>query len=141
MDRANKWSVLLLAALVLAAAACTSNDLDESDADVILEVLGVESPAVTGDTGAGVCTLNNAIACLDSTDCSSQDAGICDFPNALCTVTQWNVTVKAAPLNEGATATPQNDVVVSGVRLSYTNIDGNTNMVSQAAAALTPGTR
>jgi len=45
----NRWWILWLAAAVLVAPACSENDLDESDADVILEVMGFSAPAVTGE--------------------------------------------------------------------------------------------
>ena len=121
----NRWWILGLAVVLLGAPACTENNLDESEANVILEILGVNNPEVTGDIGAGSCSLNPAIICLDNSDCVDQLAGFCEFPNALCTVADWVVDMANQPLNEGGATSPFNDVVIYSVTLTYVNIDGS----------------
>lgn len=123
----NRWWILVLAVVVLGITACTENDLDESEANVVLEITGINNPAVTGDIGAGTCSLNAAIICLDNSDCVDQAAGFCEF--ALCTVADWVVDVRNQPLNEGGMESPFNDIVVSSVRLTYLNIDGSSYAV------------
>jgi len=126
MRGTNRWWILLLAVVLLAATACTENDLDESEASVVLEILGISNPEVQGDTGgAGQCTGDPSIPCLDNQICADNQAGTCDFPDALCTVTDWTVSVANQPLNDAGLESPFNDIVVISVIISYFNLDGS----------------
>jgi hypothetical protein len=126
MRGTNRCWILLLAVVLLAATACTENDLDESEASVVLEILGISNPEVQGDTGgAGQCTGDPTIPCLDNQTCIDNQAGVCDFPDAACTVTDWSVSVANRPLNDAGLDSPFNDIVVISVVISYLNLDGS----------------
>jgi len=82
----------ILAAVLLAAAACTGNDLDDgSSADVFLEIATFENPSIT----------------------AQQTEGLCVFE-----VVSWSATIEVVPKNELATA-PFNDVVMEEVLIEY----------------------
>ena len=130
------WMVLVVAVVMLAAPSCTENDLDESDADVILEILGINNPDVQGDTGAGSCSGDPTIICLDSQVCQDNQAGFCDFVAAECTIVDWTVAVKNSPLNQAGIVSPLNDIVISSVTLSYLEQDGVTAYVPDSTVPL-----
>ena len=91
----RKWN-LLLAGLVLAAAACTGNSLDDGDsANVVLEVFNIpQIPPVT--------------AAIDAAS-----------GNCLFTLTNVIVTLQNKPKSELGASSPFNDVVLQNVTLSY----------------------
>ena len=125
MYREKKWCVLLLAALALAATACTSNDVDESEADSVLEVLTIDNPPVTGEINNGTCSISGT-ECLTNDNCPDFETCIPPIVAGECVVTEWSATVANKPLNEGGDVTPFNDITVTSVTISYTNPDGST---------------
>lgn len=92
----RKWNVLV-AAIVLIAAGCTGNSLDDADsADVVLEVFNIpQIPPVT-----------------TAIDASSG--------NCLFTITNLTVTFQNKPKNELGAESPFNDIEMRSVTLSYT---------------------
>ena len=95
----QRWLNLLLALLVLASLSCVSGPLDDGDsADVVLEILTMTSPPITGTENNGVCVY---------------------------TVTEWTANVTAVPKNSLATSSPFNDVIMVDMLIDYTDIDGN----------------
>jgi len=87
-------ALALAAGLIIAGlAGCTGNSLDDAGAaNVVLEVLSFDSPAVTGELLGG---------------------GGCGF-----TVTEWEVSLSALPINS-LVGTPFNDVVMVSVDMVY----------------------
>jgi hypothetical protein len=104
---------------------CTENDLDESEADVVLEILGITNPAVTGNVGTSTCSISGADCVVDA-DCQvGQNGGVClPPPTGTCLVSDWTVNFVNKPLSAGGVETPFNDIVVSSVTIAYVNLDG-----------------
>jgi hypothetical protein len=113
----------MLAVALLGVAACTENELDESDADVILEILGITNPSVTGQVELGTCSVSGN-DCLTIDDCPIGE--FCDLPvvPGECLITEWSVSLSNKPLNEGGVETPFNDIVVNTVTITYTTQGG-----------------
>ena len=98
MLKNNTLLISSLAVLLLFAAGCTHDTLDDGDsADVIIEVAVLSNPAVT--------------AALDTT------TGACTF-----TVEDWTVEVANRPKNESVSG-PFNDVEMISVNISYNWLD------------------
>jgi hypothetical protein len=125
MRGTNRWWILLLAVVLLATSACTENDLDESEASVVLEILGINNPPVTGEVELGTCSITMSLQCLDNNNCPEGEVCILPPPGGGCEITDWTVNVANKPLNEAGMETPFNDIVVRRVLASYTNLDGS----------------
>ncbi len=113
MRRPNRWWMVGLAAmLIVVAPACTENDLDDSEADVILQVLAVSNPLIA--ESAGTCSGAGQVECFFDGDCVPDTAGNpttpCVLPPQLCTIFEWSVSMKNEPLSSGANTSPFNDV-------------------------------
>jgi hypothetical protein len=100
MLRSKKYLMPLLAAVLLVSASCSNDALDDgSGADVILEVLSLENPAVTAQVaggGGGECTLE---------------------------VEDWTASMQAAPKNPLGGVGPFNDLILHTVTVTYNWID------------------
>jgi len=101
MLRSKKYLMPLLAAVLLVAASCTNDALDNgTGADVVLEVVNLDNPAVTAQQaqagGGGSCTL---------------------------LVEDWTASIQASPKNSLAGATPFNDLTLHTVTVTYAWID------------------
>jgi hypothetical protein len=99
MLRSKKYLMPLLAAVLLVSASCSNDALDDgSGADVVLEVLSLDNPAVTAQVagGGGLCTLQ---------------------------VEDWTASMQAAPKNPLGGATPFNDLILHTVTITYNWID------------------
>jgi hypothetical protein len=125
MRGTNRWWILLLAVVLLAASACTENDLDESEASVLLEVLGVSNPPVTGEVELGTCSITVSLTCLDNNNCPEGEVCILPPGGSVCEITDWTASLANKPLNEAGMESPFNDIVVSRVVASYLNLDGS----------------
>jgi len=91
----------ILAAVLLAAAACTGNELDDaSSPDVVIEVMTLENSPVTAQQAEGGegCTLE---------------------------VMDWTATIESIPKNSLGGTTPYNDVVMPSVIITYYDHDDN----------------
>ena len=89
------WMTLILAAVLLAGAACTGNSLDNgSSPDVVIEVVTLQNDPVTANEEEGLCTLE---------------------------VVDWTATIQNNPKNSlaGAESVPFNDVVMVYVDIEY----------------------
>jgi hypothetical protein len=119
----RRWWILGLAAALLLVAACTENDLDESDADVVLTVTSASNPPVTGEAETGTCTIAGT-PCLSSFDCPQNDT--CDLSGITgdCTIADWNYGFANQPLNDGGGSSPFNDAVVEALVIEYFNQGG-----------------
>ena len=89
MRRPNRWWVVCAVAVILAIPACTKNDLDSNDQDVVLEVTSFNAPAVTGELETGTCQANQGIDCLDSSNCPIGDICILPAIGGECTISEW----------------------------------------------------
>ena len=97
MSSSRKTAVAALALsvglIMVGLTGCTGNSIDDAGAaNVVLEVLSFDSPAVTGSVAPG---------------------GGCAF-----TVTEWDVNLSAVPINS-LVGTPFNDVVMISVDMVY----------------------
>jgi hypothetical protein len=123
MERSKLLWVSLLVMVLLTTAACTDSDLDDPDTgNVVLEVLGISNPAITG--GFGVCTNTiPAVTCIVDSDCPALE--ICTIgPDAFCTVTEWTASLENVPKTADATTSPFNDVFIADASIHYTWADG-----------------
>jgi len=123
MRSARYWWILALAAALLVVGGCTDNNLDESDADVILEIIGASTPPVTGQADTGMCSLSDT-PCLSAFDCPDNETCDLPFDPEDCTIQDWNFQFRNEPLNEGGDAEPYNDVVVEGLTVQYFDSGG-----------------
>jgi hypothetical protein len=101
MLSSKKYLMPLLAVVLLVAASCTNDGLDDgSGADVVLEIVSLDNPAITaqtsGEGGEGLCTL---------------------------LVEDWTASVMAAPKNSLAVISPFNDLTLHTVTITYNWID------------------
>jgi len=120
MRKSIRWWMVALVALLLLVPSCTSNNLDESDADVILKVLSINNPKVEGELGT--CQGDNSKECENDGDCPPIDGeptGPCLLPPEPCTITEWSVTMENEALNPNGEASPYNDIEVLNVAISY----------------------
>jgi len=123
MQRSKLLWVSLLVIVLLATAACTESDLDDPDTgNVVLQVLGINNPAITG--GFGVCTNTvPAVSCLADSDCPALE--ICNVgTDAFCTVTEWTAQLQNTPKTAQATTSPFNDVFIANATIFYSWPDG-----------------
>lgn len=116
------WMILIVLALLAVSGGCTENNLDESDANVVLAVISSDtSGAVEPGATTGVCSLDAGIQCLDDSTCSDQAAGNCELSvEILCVLPQWEFDFEVLPLNEGAELSPLNNVEIVAVDVVYT---------------------
>jgi hypothetical protein len=116
--------MLPVAAVLLAAAACSGNGYDDgSGPDVVLEVINWATPPVTAATNtAGFCSLTTAIACTGNADCPL--AEVCNIGGCTLTVVDWTVGLANLPKNTLA-AGPANDIAMIDVTISYNFPLGN----------------
>jgi hypothetical protein len=122
----NRWWILWLAAVLLLAPACTENDLDDSDSDVVLEVVTSSTPPVTGEVQLGSCSLSGN-ECLTSDNCPEGETCILPPPGSSeCLIAEWNFNLANQPLSEGAIESPYNDIVMNRVEIDYNWSDGST---------------
>ncbi len=145
MGRPNRWWVVCAVAVMLAAPACTENDLDEGDQDVVLEITSFDAPAATGDPEIGFCQDSPTIPCLNSNNCAFDDVCILTGIGGECTISAWTFTLENKPLSEGASESPFNDVVPNSLDIAYdfpplgstdfTRIIGLANVVIPAASS------
>ena len=121
MRRPNRWWILCALAVMLAVPACTENNLDESDADVILQILGVVNPPIESEPGE--CQNDTSKICQNDGDCPLDNTGTptgpCILPLEACTISEWSVSMLNSPLNEGGSEGPFNDIVVISLDLMY----------------------
>jgi len=99
MLSSKKYLIPLLAAVLLVTASCTNDALDDgSGADVVLEIVNLENPAITAQQagGAGGCTL---------------------------LVEDWTALIGAAPKNPLGGTTPFNDLTLHTVTITYNWIE------------------
>ena len=101
MMNRKPWMTPILAAVLLAAAACTGNALDNGSApDVVIEVVTLENQPVTAQEAEGGCTLE---------------------------VVDWQATIENLPKNSlaGGESIPFNDVIMRTVVIEYYDYDDN----------------
>ncbi len=124
MRRAKLVGIGLLALAALAAAGCTGNDVDDGDsADILLQILSLDNPAITEGGGAGACSVTGA-PCLDSGDCDPADpTDVCVFADA-CVITEWSATLANEAKSELSGGSPFNDVFMEGVTIEYAWANG-----------------
>lgn len=100
MLKTNKYFMPILAAVLLVTASCTNDALDDGgSADVVLEVINLDNPAVTAQqsqAGGGECTLM---------------------------VEDWTASIQAAPKNGLAGTSPFNDLTLHTVTITYNWLD------------------
>jgi hypothetical protein len=116
----NSWKTVSLAAILLLAAGCTNDSLDDGTSpDVILQVVSFESPVITAQQGQatqGTCSLSGTL-CDSTADCALNET--CIRPQVCrLEVSEWTATLQAAPKNSLATP-PFNDVVMQTVDIVY----------------------
>ena len=119
MRRPNRWWVVCTLAVLLAVPACTENDLDEGDQDVVLEITSFNTPPVTGEIELGFCQLSPAIPCLNNNNCPIGD--VCDLSviSGECNIPAWSFGLANLPLSEGASESPFNDVILNNLVIFY----------------------
>ena len=121
MRRANRWSILCAVVVLLAVPSCTENDLYESEADVVLQILSVTSPPIESDDGE--CQNDTSIICNVDGDCPLDSTGAptgpCVLPLEPCTITEWSLSLLNSPLNEGGGSSPFNDIIVQTIEFTY----------------------
>jgi hypothetical protein len=119
----SSWIGLLGLAL-LAAAGCTGNDVDDGGgADVLLQVLSLENPAVTEGDQTGLCSVTGA-PCLDSTDCDPLDpTDVCEFGEE-CLISEWSASMQNSAKSELGGTTTFDDVIVQSVTIEYVWTNG-----------------
>ncbi len=115
----NRWWILCAVAVMLAVPACTENDIDEGDQDVVLLLTSFDAPAVTGDPEIGFCQDSPTIPCLNSNNCAFDDVCILTGIGGECTISAWTFTLENKPLSEGASESPFNDVVLNSLTIAY----------------------
>ena len=133
----NRWWILWLAVVLLAVPACTENDLDESDSDVVLEVVNATTPPVTGDVVLGTCSLSGT-DCLTTDNCPEGE--VCNLPppgSSECLIPQWSFNLANRPWSSGAIESPYNDVVMDRVDVVYTWSDASVTTGSIGLAGVT----
>ena len=119
MRRPNRWWVVCTLAVMLAVPACTENDIDEGDQDVVLEITSFDAPAVTGEVEIGFCQNNPLIPCLNSNNCPFGDVCILSAVGGECTINPWTFGLENKPLSEGAGESPFNDIVLNSLDIAY----------------------
>jgi len=120
-----KWLVLATVVALAAGGSCTNNDLDNAgSADVILEVVSVDSPPVTAQRSTstnGQCSLS-ATLCSSNADCPITETCLRQDVCML-EVEEWSATFRNQPKNTLGIGT-YNDVVLISVDISYAWVDG-----------------
>ena len=93
--RSNLWKTIVNAVMVaslLLIGGCSSSPLDNPDADVVLQVSGIEAPPVTVQDNAGSC---------------------------IATIPPWTIEFINVPKSAGAIVSPFNDITVRGMTATY----------------------
>ena len=123
--------ISLLGLALLVVPGCTDSDLDDPDTgNVVLEILNIDNPAITGDEELGTCTNPDpgvpasGRECLTNFDCPEGE--FCDLPASPegCTITEWTANMANVPKTDLATTQPFNDMVVKYVDITYRWADG-----------------
>lgn len=127
----------LLVALLLGAAACTGNGLDNGGSpNVVLEIVPpITTPAVTGTIQQGTCSVTGN-PCLSNDNCPVGEACILPPVSGTCTIPQWTVNIANIPKIPLANSVPFNDVTLETMRISFV---WNNALGSQALAAVPLG--
>lgn len=121
MRSMKRWSVLTMMLGLALLPACIGNSLDDGDgADVVLEVVALQTTAVTGDVQTGTCAAGGT-PCLSSFDCAQNDTCDIDLSDQECRVTDWSMQLRSVPLNASATTSPYNDILVSSIQVDYSD--------------------
>jgi hypothetical protein len=114
----------LVLVLPFLAVGCTSNSVDDGDsANVLLEVVDVQNPPITGSVETGSCTVSGNV-CLTIADCDPQNfpGDQCQFDpgGEGCQITEWSANLANVPKSESAAlGDPFNDIVVESVEVVY----------------------
>ena len=126
MRKANLFCVVPIVLAILVMPGCTEDgSLDDGDAaNVLLQILGVTNPAVTGEATLGTCSIS-LVDCLTNDNCGEL-GGTCTPPVATgeCTVNDWTIQMRNAAKSEGAVNSPFNDIFLSMVTITYDDLDG-----------------
>lgn len=111
------WAILLIVG-ALGVASCADSNIDDGDAaDILLQVLGVNNPAITGNVDLGTCSISGT-DCLTNDNCPIGE--VCNPPIAGdCTIAEWSVQMDNVPKSSGAGTSPFNDVVLATVTIMY----------------------
>ena len=121
MRNSNRWWMICMLAALLVVSGCTDNSLDESEADVILKVLGISDPVVEAELGE--CQNDSSIQCGVDGDCPldnlNNPTGPCILSPEPCTISEWSISMANEALNSSGSVSPFNDVVVDSVVISY----------------------
>jgi hypothetical protein len=145
MLRPKPWLMIPLAAVIVLAASCTGNDVDDGDsADVVLEVETLENPPVTGQltNTSSFCSLTG-VPCSTGDDCGvnevCQQGQVCEL-----TVEDWRAPLAAFPKSGVAVdSIPFNDVIINSITVTYSNpawpIDGQTRVIGVGGIAVPVG--
>jgi hypothetical protein len=122
----NSWKTFSLVAVLLVAAGCTNDGLDDgSSADVILEIVSLDNTPVTANlttSAQGTCfdaanPPGSGTLCSSTAECPQTEA--CVRPTlCLFEVQQWSASVASAPKNSLALP-PFNDVRMQTVDIRY----------------------
>ena len=120
--------IILLGLVLLVVPACTDSDLDDPDTgNVVLEVLNVDNPAITGEQDTGYCNDNPEQECLSNDNCPINDFCVLPVNPGECEISEWTVRLANVPKTDLATTTPYNDIFVEAVDILYTWADGETS--------------
>ena len=92
----------------------------------MLEILGLENPAVTGEASdTGICSISLTV-CASAADCDVGQ-GLCEAEGASFGVEDWSASLLVAPKNvlSGSDSAPFNDVILQTVRITYDWLDSS----------------
>lgn len=121
MRTTQRWMVLGAIGIVVASVACTGNAIDDGDsAGVVLEVLGLQTTAVTGTSNIGQCETSGD-ACFIDQDCDpdSNEDCLIEINAEGCQVTNWSLQLSNVALSEASGTSPFNDIVMSSISAQY----------------------
>ncbi len=121
MRTTQRWMVLLVLVALSVFSACTGNGLDDGDAaDVVLEVVGLQTTPITGQVDVGQCAVEGN-PCLSADQCNPVAGNFCDIDISGdgCQVTNWSLQLRNVPVSELAATSPFNDIVVREIDAQY----------------------